>query len=192
MIVDNDKYQNILTTGLSLDHYFILEYLREGKSLPSNKRIQGFLNLLIKKEYVNENQEITKKGLDLIGKNSYIKIVRLPKIDSIHKKCQDKIFELTGKKQIVSKISGKSYSFLCNEIDLDKTLFKVMKTYDLKDIDKIEKFLLRYIQKCYDEKNWFPIMQYYIFKDNSSKLVTDMENIEDDDIQNYKSLQKLG
>ena len=55
-----------------------------------------------------------------------------------------------------------------------------MTAYKLSDLDKIEKTIISYINKCATSKSWFPILQYYIFKNNMSTMVTDMENIDDD------------
>ena len=60
---------------------------------------------------------------------------------SYNKKCQDKIVEITGKKQVSSKIEGTSYAFLCNLGDLRLALKRMMLQYKIKDYEKIEKII---------------------------------------------------
>lgn len=192
-MIDTQVYKKILEEGLLLDHYNILITVRDGKELPKTKRIEGFINLLHKKGYMEEGS-LTEKGQSVIGE----KEVQLVKQDTVvaessksfnfavwvialHKKCEAKIQEITGKRQVRDSINGKYYSFLPNPTDLGKSLMKVVNLYKISDYDKVEKVILSYIDKCATSKNWFPILQYYISKNNMSTMVTDMENMDEDD-----------
>ena len=99
----------------------------------------------------------------------------------LHEKLQNKLLVLTGKKQKV--LQGK-YSFLLNKQDLQAKLLKVSKKYKLNDWDKIEKLLLHYIDKC-NEANWqfVNLIEYYIEKNNSSRLVNDYHSFEEDKME---------
>lgn len=183
-MIDEEKYKEVLDSGLTLDHYFLMCNIKNGVKLVENKRIQGFMNLLIKKDYI-EGESLTEKGLDLVENCEFSQIVDpVEKVDmgtwvsEIHKKCQERLKELTGKTQVTDKIKGKgkSYSFLCNPTDLAKVLSKVINLYKLKDYAKIERTLLGHIDSCNMAKSWFPVMQYYIYKDNASRMVTELEN----------------
>ena len=189
-MIDEEKYNEVLDNGLSLDHYFLLCNIKNGVKLIENKRIQGFLNLLVKKGYIDEDR-LTEKGIDLVQNCEFSEIIQVPKdnttvemdlgtwILKIHKSCEDRIFQLTGKRQIRDKIDKKLWSFMCNSTDLGKNLQKVIAIYKLTDYDKIEKTLLRHIDECSSAGKWFPIIYYYIMKNGKSDLVTDMENIDD-------------
>mgnify|MGYP003525300685 len=152
----------------------------------------GFMNLLCKKGYIQDG-ELTDKAKFLL--KDAIKITPIIKkgqivdlkstvyntwIIDLHKKCEEELSKLVGKKQVRDSINGKFYSFLPNSADLGRIISRVMTAYKLSDLDKIEKTIISYINKCATSKSWFPILQYYIFKNNMSTMVTDMENIDDD------------
>ena len=176
-MIEESKYQEVLDSGLSLDHYFLLCNIKNKVKLIENKRIQGFLNLLIKKGYI-DNDELTEKGLDLVQNCEFSEIIQIPTeeegknvemdlgswILKVHKACEDRIYSLTGKKQIRDKIEGKTWPFLCNATDLGKNLQKVIAIYKLTDYEKIERTLLKHIDECNSANKWFPVMYYYIIK----------------------------
>ncbi len=203
-MIDEQKYQEVLDSGLSLDHYFILCSIKNKVKLMDNKRIQGFLNLLNKKGYV-ENDELTEKGMDMVQNCEFSEIITLPaeeggkeevKIDlgtwilKVHKMCEDRIFALKGRKQVRDRVDKKYWSFMCNPTDLGKNLQKVITMYKLTDYDKIEKTLLKHIDNCNTANHWFPIMYYYIIKNGKSDMVTDMADIVEEQ-QDYVSRHKL-
>ena len=200
-MIDNALYKEILDSGLSLDHFFLLVKIKNGEKIDIvSRRITGFLNLLEKKG-LYENGKITEKGLQFV-ENDQIKIKieeslsKEKKNDgnfnewatSIHKACQDKLYELTMSRQVRAKVAGdkKAWSFLPGVIDLEKVLKKVVTLYNLKDKVIIEKVILNYIKHCAETNNWFPILQYYILKFDvgktaTSRMVTDIENYNEDD-----------
>lgn len=195
-MINDEKYNEVLDSGLILDHYILLCNIKNGTNILKNKRIQGFINLLEKKEYLEEGA-LTEKAISLLDDvKAEVGITDVNSedfgtwIQNLHKKCQDKLVELTGSKQVRDKIDKKAYPFLPNAIDLGKVLYKVITTYKIKDYSRIEKCIMNYIEKCNEAKNWFPILQYYIMKNNKSSLVTDCEGA-DEETATSKSSQKF-
>lgn len=211
-MIDLKKYKKILDSGLLLDHYLVLCQIRDGAEILKNRRTQGFINLLNKKGYIDEGT-LTDVANDLISDSPTIvtSVSTTTTIESsgtlrdyvdsqfdyggwvvnLHKKCQNKLVELTGKSQVRDKIDRKTYPFLPNATDLGKVLYRAIVAYKLTDMDKIEKCILSYIDKCHRARNWFPILGYYVMKMGVSQMVTDMESIDDDDKGDGKSLQKF-
>jgi hypothetical protein len=73
-------------------------------------------------------------------------------------------------------LQGK-YAFIPNEKDLKLRLQKVIKEYQLNDLQKVEKTLLLYLEKCHKARfEYVSTLEYYILKDKTSKLATDYEN----------------
>lgn len=193
-MIDEDKYKEIIESGLLIDHFLLLCNIYNGVIPLQHKRIQGFINLLMKKEYLDDEMKLTDKGIYLIADCNTLSCDK-PKSDatlaSIYIKCKAKILEITGKTQVRGKIQSKSYPFLPNALDFEKRLKKVISMYKLKDLALVESTLLKFIEKRNEENNWFPTLQYYIFKDGSSQLVTDLENVDDEEETGYKSTQKF-
>ena len=186
-MIEETLYKEILDNGLLLDHYFLLCNIKNGVKLVNSRRVDGFINLMRKKGYM-DGDALTEKGIDLVQNCEFAEVVAVNpsgKIDlgmwaaDIHKKCQDRIKELTGKLQVKAKFPGekKEYSFLCNATDLARVLTKVITLYKKKkELDKIEKALIRHIDKCNASNYWFPLMQNYIFKNGSSQLITELDD----------------
>jgi hypothetical protein len=205
-MIDTTQYQRILDSGLLLDHYLLLITIRDGGDIIENRRIQGFLNLLNKKGYI-EDGILTDSAILLIeGATLKLDPVTITTtttmkpgefnfdewVMGVHKACQERIRELTGKVQVRGKVNGKSYPFLCNSIDMNKVLRKIILLYKLKDYSTIERCIFQHIDKCSRANHWFPLMKYYIFKDGQSDLVTDLGDLEDNtDQQGPKSTQKF-
>lgn len=209
-MIDIGKYKNVLDQGLLLDHYSLLCCIRDGGELPKSKRIQGFINLLHKKGYLKEGvltdiatalvdndtvmciKEVSNNPIDNIKTVGLLK-TPVPTNDymtwanALHKKLQDVLFDRTGRRQARGKINNTSYSFLPNDRDFAKVLLKVIVNYKLKDFDKIEKHLIAYVNRKINEKEWFPLVGYHIFKNGTSEMVTEMENMEEDEITNNDS-----
>lgn len=192
-MIEINKYQKVLDTGLLLDHYFLLITISKGMEVVKNKRIQGFYNLLSNKGYIDEGV-LTQSAKDLIGNDLIVSEISEENKDiaapvatqkpsftdwvmNVHGKCQKKLIELTGSPQVRSSINGgKSYPFLANAVDLAKVITTVVTKYKLKDMELIERCILQHIEDCYRKKSWFPLMRYYIQKDGNSTLATDVLN----------------
>lgn len=194
-MIDVNKYKKILDEGLLLDHYLLLCNVRDKVELLRNKRIQGFLNLLCKKGYI-ENDTLTDKAMLLIDeaisvdkpavKLEETKIVNEAKFDygawviRLWKSCEKKLVEYTGKRQVRPKIDGVAYSFLPNPTDLGKVIIRAVGAYKLTDYDKIEKAILAYIDRCHKQDKWTPLLHYWIMKNNMSTMVTEMDAMEEE------------
>lgn len=190
-MIDNKKYEEILDEGLIMDHYFVMCNIKNGVEPVKNKRIQGFVNLLEKKGYISQGI-LTEKALKVledcqlpeevvaVEKKKSQKTINMGEwAMNVHPKCEAKLMSLMKVKQVKPRINGKTYSYLPNQADLAKKLLKIVEQYRLKDLDKIERTLLAYIEKSYNEKSWFPIVEYYVSKFSASPLVTDMNDIDD-------------
>lgn len=173
----------VYDTEISIMDYLILlnVYYSTEKQFIEDQRYKGHFAYLQSLEYLSLNNKLTLKGKNLIEYE-----IGLPKFEGkldseyfseLHKKLQQKLFELTGKKQ--QMLQGK-YAFLCNAKDLQNKLLKAMKNYDLKDLVKIEKILLNYVSKCVKARfDKVQLVEYFILKDNVSALATQYENYED-------------
>lgn len=202
-MINIEKYTSILEEGLLLDHYSLLCSIRNEEELSKSKRIQGFINLLTKKGYLLSGK-LTTKAVELIEGDIIVsKSTIEPKIVTktlsktttvtddylewtrvLHQKLQDKLVEKTGKRQARAVVKGTAYSFFPNYTDFSKVLLKVIVTYKLKDFGKIDKCLMRFLDRKIRENSWFPLLNYYMLKDGYSNLVTDMENTEEGEESN--------
>lgn len=187
-MIDNSKYEEILKEGLTLDHYVLLWKVKCGEKLSSSKKVTGFLNLLKKKKFIDEST-VTGKAIDLMEKCGQIcepseseRPLTAWALD-IYNKCRSELIKLTGKPQMKVRVdlTSPSYSFLPNSMDFTKTLIRVVTLYKVKDLNLVEKVLIDYINKCHREKSWFPLLKYYIHKNNSSSMMNDIENPVEDD-----------
>lgn len=197
-MIDSKKHEEILKEGLLLDHYNVLYCLHNNIKIANSKRVTGFTNLLYKKGYLEDN-ELTDKAKKLLegatypSVNTAISIIE-DKVETtpdkfdfgkwvvkLHNECENKIRNATGKRQVRDTINGKPYSFLPNAVDLGKSILRVVNLYKINDYERMRRTILLYIDRCIKSKQWFPILVYYIIKNNMSPMVTDMENIEDEE-----------
>lgn len=204
-MISLEKYKRLLDSGLLLDHYFLLCNIRDSIPLPKSKRVEGFLNLLRKKGFIEKDNTLQDKTFDVIDIFASVttkkEVVETPKFDfggwaaELHKKCVDKIHKLTGSKNITAKFNktDKGYPFLSNVMDFTTRMFSTIQRYKLKDMDAIEKAVLAHIDNCNRKNNWFPLMKYYLYKQGEgSNLVTDLENgIQTSPTESNKGLQKF-
>jgi ASC-1-like (ASCH) protein len=204
MLLNQEKYEKLLNESLGLDHYVVLWNLYNNQPISKHSRIGGFVNLLIQKGYVQDGM-ITEKGIDLIQEDILVPVVIAPTLYTIenkekfvfgdwvnylHDKLEQKLIELTGKKQVRDRVkNGPLQSFLCNAKDLEFNLAKVCKKYKLnkeEDRIKIEQTLVKHIENCHKSNSWFPLMYYYVLREGNSRLVTDLDN-SDVEEQNFNS-----
>lgn len=211
--MNTEKYKEILNEGLLLDHYYLLCKISSKQEIPYSERVRGFLNLLIKKDYIDADHNLTEKGIDFVQNCEFGEI----ELSTVHittnnvtvveeetnkkdaKKvlidmyanCRERVRYHTGKYQVRARIENKFYSFFPNATDFFKVANKVITLYKIKDFVLMEKTLIAYIDRCATSNTWLPLFHYYIFKNGSSPLVTDMENPDDNPGTSFKSSQKL-
>lgn len=172
--------RNIEKEKISIFDYIVLQHIANNtaEEFLKDEEYNIDVEILHALEYISDNYKLTLKGKELLDRiNSEENVKSEDFYINLHKKLQDKLVNLTGKKQ---KILGGKYSFLCNAKDLKIRLNKVIKHYSLTDLEKIERILLNYITKCHNS-NWSfaKLIEYYIFKDGGSQLATDYENFND-------------
>lgn len=203
-MIDNQIYEELLSNGLILDHYVLLCQIRDNVKPLKNRRVQGFINLLNKRGYLKD-EELTDKALeilqgpDIISRDQVIKASEKESVKQwaaeMHTRCQEKLMKLTGAKQVKDRIQGKAYAFLPNSVDLGNALFRMMKLYKVTDREKVEATIMTYMETCAKSRQWFPVLQYYIIKNNASQLVTDMESAGETESgpkeDNFKSTQRF-
>lgn len=204
-MISLEKYKRLLDSGLLLDHYFLLCNIRDSVPLPKSKRVEGFLNLLRKKGFIEKDNTLQDKAFDVIDIFATVttkkEVVETPKFDfggwaaELHKKCVSKIFALTGSRSVIARVNkgDKGYPFLPNVMDFTTRMFSTIQRYKLKDMDAIEKAVLNHIDSCNQKNNWFPLMKYYLYKQGEgSNLVTDLENgVQSIQTTNNSGLQKF-
>ena len=185
------KYElikKILNSPITILDYLILEHITNNTAkefvedkdqTPIKGAIFGHLIWLKQEEYVSDNNKLTLKGKELLDQLQKEEI-STDFYSSLHKNLQEKMISLTGKKQ--KMLQGK-YAFIPNPKDLKLRLQKVIKEYQLNDIQKVEKVLLLYVEKCNKARfEYVSTIEYYILKDKSSRLATDYENYNEEEI----------
>lgn len=198
-MIDEKQYEELLENGLCMDHFLVLCNLKSGIPLLKNRRVNGFVNLLIKRGYIGEDQELTEKGLELAQTYEVITAEPTTKevefnewVEEVRVAMVDKLEEITGKKQILARMTPKSkgYYFMPNFKDLAKNLQKVMTLYKIKDRELIKNKLVSYVENCANSGEFFPLVKYYIMKDGASQFVDSLED-EEEATPAYKSSQKF-
>jgi len=167
-----NKLKKIIASEITILDFIILENIKNDVEMTEDVKFHfgGHFNYLNDKELISDNYKITVKGKKLLEELD----VAEEQKESLHKILQDKLIELTGKKQVMMQ---KKYAFLPNERDLTTRLDKICKKYSLNDKEKVKNILLNYIVKCKKaDFNYVQTIEYYISKDNSSKLATDYTN----------------
>ena len=184
------KYElikKILNSPITILDYLILEHIAnntakefiEEKDVSNNKNLVSHFIFLKQNEYISDNNKLTLKGKELLDQLQKEE-VSTDFYSSLHKNLQEKMISLTGKKQ--KMLQGK-YGFIPNPKDLKLRLQKVIKEYQLNDLQKVEKVLLLYVEKCNKARfEYVSTIEYYILKDKSSKLATDYENYNEEEI----------
>lgn len=173
-----DLLKRVLEQSISPVEYLILKDIEmEQDDYTSDEFFKEDLEILKVKDLLSENNLLTVRSRDILRKINGGTVISF--YDSLHKKLQLKLFQLTGKVQY--RLQGR-YNFLPNSTDLRSKLQKVIKKYNIEDTQKIEKVLLKYVYDCY-QANFDKVMlvDYYILKNDTSKFITDYENFEDKD-----------
>lgn len=188
--INSEEHKLIRDAGLTLDGVLVL--LQHANGVRVTEEMLGTANLLRKKGFLDIG--ITIKGGDLLNKLFVEQPVDAPppisKVDvmtpfagELHAALQGRLLELIGK--IQRKVGDKEqYSFLCNKVDLEKKLRDVWKKYGPFEHDKVKKLLMQYVTRCH-RANWNKVMlvQYYIMKDGTSSMWTDLESVDEQNEQ---------
>lgn len=186
--LSESHFLQLLKQNISLNHLYILEMAYENTDLVSSDvKYSAIIQGLQRKNLLSKEGKITEEGKKLYNslfENAVeIRVAKLAVdregIGALHKKLEDKIMELKGRKQMRVDVLGTKYSFLPNERDLIDRLVGVISKYKLTDFDRIEKTLLSYIENCNRRNSWTPLLQYYIEKNSQSRMVTDYNNLEE-------------
>lgn len=171
----------LISQGYSADIVFLAYFIKRGEVIPNTPKVSALLSFMERKGII-QGDILTKLGEDLVGLlegKEEIPIKQEVNYGDIYGKVQERILQLTGNKQVRVNIMGSKYSFLCNGTDFRAKLKKACLKYRLEDIGRVEKTLLNYIEKCHREKNWSPLLHYYILKDDQSRLATEYGNSEE-------------
>lgn len=196
MKIDITEFAKCAEKNYKFDVYVALKIVEDGSNylFPNNYFTETYNNLKAS-GYIYSETQLTPKGKELLKEISGERVSKKVNNDfyqQLHKKLQTELITLTGKKQ--KMINGK-YPFLCNSTDLEYKLSKVIKKYKLEDKNKIEKLLLRYVYNCHKANfEMTAIVEYYIDKNNFSKLATDYENfsekeeVKKEELKNTKDL----
>lgn len=202
-MIKDEEYLKVLDAGLLLDHYYVLCNIKNGIALVKNRRMQGFINLLTKKEYIKDDL-LTEKAMVLIkhceaegilptitpsAEKGVTDLEFISWATKTHTACREKIKEITGRYQYYLKVQGREYPYLPGLTDFIGKLEKFIKVYQFTDLQKIEKCLLKHCTTRNQK------MIYYIMRekgDAKSDLASDYENFEEiqDENTGYKSTQK--
>lgn len=193
-MIDFELFEKVIKeTDLDGNEFIYLCFLSNGGNLSFLDGIRNKVELqLVLKGYLYSTGDFTPKCEKLLKslKNTE-KPVETDRYVELHKKLQDKLVTLTGKKQV--KVGGK-FNFLPNSMDLKEKLEKVIKKYKLTDWNRIELLLLQYIELCNTKKfDTVQLMFYYILRekpDVSSNLATDYEGFIEKET-GFKSNQKF-
>lgn len=195
MKIDITELSKVASKFITVEQYIVLKIIEDGcLYLFPNNLFAATIVGLKSSGYIYSETQLTPKGKELLKEISENKVSK--KVDNfytiLHKKLQTELTTLTGKNQ--KMINGK-YPFLCNAVDLEYKLSKVIKKYKLEDKNKIEKLLLRYVYNCYKANfEMVQLIEYYIDKNNFSKLATDYDNytekeeVKKEELKNTKDL----
>lgn len=187
-----EEYKSFREKGLTFNALFLLMLLHsaeQGENMPWNTKDPSFAGdtgLLKMKGYIDKEGKLTPTAHSLLTDVPEAKIttpvglrtdVFRMFVENLHVELQQKLIQLTGKKQ---KLLQGKYYFLCNAKDLEKKLRDVWTKYGGFDQMKMRNTLLKYVERChkvgFDKVN---LIEYYVMKNDMSRLITDMENSDD-------------
>lgn len=178
------KMEEILEAGYDINIVALLYIYKEGGMTGSmNEKIAGYVGMMERKGLLIGGR-ITGAGEELLemyeGGVTVTKEEKKQKnLEEIFDKVQERLIALTGKRQIRTDIFGKAYNYLPSKYDFITRLKGVVNKYKLKDLEKIEKILINVIEKCHKTGKWFPLMVYYMTKNEVSTLASDYEGWEE-------------
>jgi hypothetical protein len=186
-----EAIQKIFEKGIDLNIFTILLKAKNQEdflTLLAIRKIEGIVNLMVKRKYLTEDLKITEKGQLLlvdIGWDAQSpqvveEIVPTPFeqwTEELLAKLKAKLKDIIGKDQIMG--FGNVY-FIPGIQDLRTFLRRFSKEYNISLISNglaIETCLLRHVTKCAKAKSFAPAVKYFIIKDKvGSQLAAALEN----------------
>lgn len=205
MEINEKIFYNVLKANLSLDHYYLLNNIKQDILIIQNKRIEGYIGFLKKKGWVNNNN-LTTEGVKLLAQieeNEVILQVMETKEKSftsfckeLHTKIENKIIELNNGKRTFKNPSGKF--LLCSEKELQTRLEGFVKKYNYKNTAKIEEELLKHTEYCLTinqnriKDKYARIIYYFIMRDGFPSDLLAACNREDEEITITSTIEQQG
>jgi len=189
--ISTEELKQIYEAGLSIAGFFVLQAIGKGQDLSAmNGEVTGIRGMLELKGYIKEGT-VSDTGMELLKRLNGSSVTTtepfLLIVKDIHESLQTLLMKLTGKPQ--KRLQNK-YSFLCNQIDLGRKLQALVARYGKQDWTKVKTTLLRHVERSH-KAGWDRVylVEYYIMKDGTSKLITDMESMQE--LEEAQVLPKL-
>jgi hypothetical protein len=186
------KILKIFEQDLDLNQFEILSMAKNGEdflSLLSVIKIEGIINIMVRKGLLDEDKKITEKGektyLSLVEKEEVV-VEEVKKENSFQEYCNNIHVEL---KKRLKELTGKDNKYLDSNKYLipsakviEKRLGDAYKIYKFNLDEKVLKVLLQHIEKCV-KSNFFKVrtIEYFILGQNStgSDLDTAIDNYQE-------------
>lgn len=178
------KMEEIIEKGIDLNICSLLYIIREEGPINTQvPKIEAIVNMMERKGLIKEGR-ITSDGEDIIkflesGEAPVKEKSKIEDIEGIYDRLQAKLLELTGNKQKKVDIFGKTYNYFPGKYDFVQRFRKVVNKYKIKDYAKAEKVLLHNLEVCKKTNKWYPLLIYYLVKDDISVFATDYESWEE-------------
>lgn len=189
-----ETIQKIFEKGIDLNIFIILLKAKNQEdflTLLAIRKIEGIVNLMVKRKYLTDDLKITEKGKFLLEEVGYENMA-IPKeviaetpfdkwTEELLAKLKAKLKEITGKEQVIG--FGGVY-FIPSLQDLRNFLRRFSKEYNVPLFSggAVEMCLLRHVTKCAKAKSFAPAVKYFIIKDKvGSQLAAALENFKNVD-----------
>jgi len=173
-------------SGIDLEQYLLLKLIDKYNIYDFKNEINNLefkLQQLRINGYIDNNAipEITEKCIKMFNKAIETSKSKYDFI-ALHKKLQDELVKLTGKKQ--KEGFGGTY-FIPTVAELEEFLNRFWKKYPkYTNNEKISNILLKHIQKCVKTNSFAPACKYYIIKNGTgSQLANAYENYDEKELE---------
>lgn len=153
------KVAEITKAGLDINNYWIICSILNDKS---NTLFCNTYNL-VKEGWLDVNNSLTKKALELINKLEANEEVEKTDWDEIYFKLQKTLVEYHGVKQ--TKSYGNIY-FMMTVKEIEQFLKRFWREYPkYTDLNKIVKIIQNHIISCSKSKKFSPACKYFVLKE---------------------------
>ncbi len=177
----------VLDEGIDLNQYILMNMIALNEDLTKITKlvkIQGWITMMKMKRYleeINGKLFLTEKGKNIVANVGKINIdLKIDtgkyKWENLHSCLRIELKRLTGKNQFQLEVKGREYPYLPGLLDLRSKIEKFIEKYEMNDMEKIERCLMRHLA-IRNQK-----MIYYIIRekgDAKSDLAADYENFYD-------------